>query len=130
MGSAGKTLRLFNALNGSELRQSIIESHRQTMMNDTNLSLSTTFPVVEYETVTTIRAYPREPAEFKTTSKGAFEVEGFKPDENEKPVVLVTKSGRKIEAPDQEREELGLGIPTPVNEAGVIIDKNIVRNRR
>ena len=123
-------VKLYNGLDGKDLQTSILENHKRAMQADTNFNISLAYHNVEFETVTTIRCYPREPAEFKARSMGTFEEPEFKPDPEEKPVVLVTRSSKKIVSPDKEREELGLGIPTPTMKDGVIVDERKTgRNR-
>ena len=130
MTGAQGPLRLFNAFNGKELALSIIEAHKDELAGDSNFNMSITYPVVEFETVTTIRAYPREPAEFKVESKKKFEVEQFIPKDGETPVVMVVSSSRRIEVPDKEREDMGIPVPTPTNKAGVIVDEPVIRKPR
>lgn len=129
------TNRVYNALNGNELKTIIFNQIKAALDNDTQFSQNRTFPVVEFNWNVTIKAYPLEPPE--QTTKGAGVITQVDKTSNE-PKVIPTEESKSVEValeggkttdetkfPDKVREEEeGLEVRTPTTIPGVgTVDK-------
>lgn len=118
--------RPFSALNGAELRKLIAAAHAKILDGEPQLEQHLTFPVVEFETVTTINYYPGPEEPLKFTSKGDIRAEGAKdlPKAAKPAQTVVVKTKVSVDAenpPDKVREEAGLEVPEPrVTSQGVV----------
>ena len=121
--------RVFNALNGQELKDLILSEIRKQLDADPRFESHLTYPVVEWESVTKIDAYPVADAHMEIETKGSVGTEEAVEKARKKQTAekIVVKSARKIgpegQAPDEARAEVGLPVmvPTPTKD-GVTFD--------
>lgn len=112
------TTRLFNALNGQELKKIIMQQVERALDEDFHFRQHLTYPVVSFNWNLVVSAYPLQPPEFKigaehdivAAPKGE-EIPMPKPEE----IGTFELGGRsKIDTPNQAREESGQAVPTPI----------------
>jgi hypothetical protein len=118
--------RPFSALNGAELRKVILENHEKELAGDPKLEQHLTFPIIECETVTTLRYYPGPEEPIKFTSRAKIRARGAEaiPIPDDPGQVDVVESKFSVDAenpPDKVRAEHGLEVPEPrITSQGVV----------
>src|SRR5260370_12324949 len=73
------SMRVFNALNGIELKKLILTEVQKRLDNDGDFRVNLSYPIVSWEWELTVRVYPRDPAEFVVKAAGAVETVGPPP---------------------------------------------------
>lgn len=114
-------MRVFNALNGTEVKEIILAEIRKAMEGDEQFQKHLTYPKVIWEWKLRVEAHPSQPSEFSQEAQGEVAVRPAEPE-----VVVfqghrtVTKSTAEpeAEAPDEARTAAGLPVPTPVKTSG------------
>ncbi len=111
------TTRLFNALNGQELKKIILQQVEKAMDEDFHFRRHLTYPVVSFDWKLVVSAYPLQPPKFEITAEhdvvaapAGEEIPVPKPEEIG---TFELQGSRKAAAPDQHREESGQQIPSP-----------------
>ncbi len=111
------TTRLFNALNGQELKKIIMQQVEKAIDDDFHFRRHLTYPVVSFDWKLVVSAYPLQPPKFEIAAEhdvvaapeGA-EIPVPKPGEIK---TFELEGSSKIDTPDQARDESGQPIPTP-----------------
>lgn len=107
-------MRLFNALNGAEVKAIILREIDQAMEADEQFSKHLTYPLVEWEWQLKVKAH-QESGEFQASADGAVAVK------QTEPMAVVLKGGRSVmksealpesQAPDEVRAEADLPVLT------------------
>jgi hypothetical protein len=126
--------KVFNALNGSEIKEMVFNAIRRQLDNDTQFTQNRTFPVVEWDFTLTIKAYPMEPPTQTTKVQGAVQqIDSHTQQEvkvqEEPSAVIDVAEGKSIEEtkfPDKTREEAGLEVTKPTTIPGLgTFDKTV-----
>lgn len=111
------TTRLFNALNGQELKKIIMQQVEKAIDEDFHFRRHLTYPIVSFDWKLLVSAYPLQPPEFKIGAEhdvvAAPEGEEIPAPTPEQIETFELDGSRKIEAPDAAREESGQPIPAP-----------------
>jgi len=109
-------VRLFNALNGAEVKEIILADIRRAMEDDMQFQKHLTYPKVEWTWQLTVKASPTEPPQFRQQAEGEITVKQAEPE------VTVLSGGRSVtksaeqadaQAPDEARRDGGLPVPSP-----------------
>jgi hypothetical protein len=118
--------RPFSALNGVEVRKLILAKIEKDLEADPRFEQHLTFPVVAWESITTIEYYPGPEEPIKFVSKGKIRAKGAEslqtPENPAEVDVITTKVSVDAEnPPDKIRAEHGLEVPEPrVTSQGVV----------
>ena len=121
--------RVFNALNGQELKDLILADIRKELDADPRIESHLTFPVVEWTWELKIDAYPVAEPHMEIEAKGSVGTEEAveKARKAQTAEKIIVKGTRKVspegQAPDEARAEVGLpiSVPTPTKD-GVTFD--------
>lgn len=125
--------KVFNALNGHELKTTILRELDQVLSNSDDFRQNRTYREFSYEFRLSIVAKPREPnPAFEVTTERHLQEydrktgEPVPPGENEQPIILDLRSSRahdaRTEPPDLIRKEVGLPIPQAREIAGQTVE--------
>ncbi len=111
------TTRLFNALNGQELKKIIMQQVEKAIDEDFHFRRHLTYPIVSFNWNLIVSAYPLQPPEFKIGAEhdvvAAPKGEEILAPTPEQIKTFEFEGGSKIEAPDAAREESGQAVPAP-----------------
>ncbi len=112
------TTRLFNALNGQELKKIIMQQVEKAIDEDFHFRRHLTYPIVSFDWKLVVSAYPLQPPEFRVAAEHDVVAA---PEGEEIPVPAPEQIGTfelgdssKIEAPDAAREASGQAVPEPI----------------
>lgn len=124
------TTKLFNALNGLELREIILKQVTKALDDDWHFRRNLTYPIVRFKFRLDIHAYPQDPPEFDVETEAAMSIDPeFQPEVVDGVPIgqehIELAGGAKIEAPDKAREESGLPVPSPERAAGTVVERPI-----
>lgn len=122
--------RVFNALNGEEVRKIIISDIEKHLSGDADFRQHLTYRSIEYVFELRMRVTTTEPRQVKATLKsGRQQVDPASKEEIagassiEKSVLSGQEIDSRVKAPDRIREESGLHIPRPqITPTGEIVD--------
>ena len=108
--------RLYNALNGRELRRAIIREVEDLLENDDRFSSGIAFPKVSFKFDLTVKVYPREPESFALSTEKVYGESDAEPTET------VLSRERENEHPDKVRQFTGDPVPRPqqVKHVGLV----------
>jgi hypothetical protein len=106
-------MRVFNALNGEEVKKILKSDFAKLLDVDSELARHLTFPVISWRITVEMEIYPRTPREKVIAGTGTIEevdpqtgevsINGITP----RKIAMATEE-RRIDAPDQAREEEGI----------------------
>lgn len=107
-------MRVFNALNGDEVKRILKSDFAKLLDNDSELARHLTFPVITWRITVEMTIYPRTPSDKLVATDGTIEtvdaqtgvpadIAGIMP----RKIAMATEE-RRIDAPDQAREEEGI----------------------
>jgi hypothetical protein len=119
-------MRIFNALNGAEVKQIILADIDKAMDGDQQFQKHLTYPQVEWTWKLTVKAYPSEPPQFGAEAAGEGTVKATEPE------IVVLEGGRAVtksdqnpdaQAPDDVRREAGVPVSMPTKTPGGWVDQ-------
>jgi hypothetical protein len=119
--------QLFNALNGLEVPEVILNEVRRAFEQYPDFAQHITFPRVSWKWRLEMEVYPREPALIRIESEGQSGLAEFAPEPGEKARRICFVGEREVTAPDQVRDEEGLAVSQPRRTPLGIVDEAVVR---
>jgi hypothetical protein len=120
-------MRVFNALNGSELKKILMNEIERALDADPDFRPHLTFPMVRWSWKLEMRVYPRDPEGKSVEASGEVlqaerQPDGttidFNPEGKASDRVVISTPERIIDTPDVAREEEGLAVPEAISSMG------------
>ena len=135
--------RIFNALNGHEIKKIVLAQIKAEMDGNYRLKTHLTYPKIKFKWSLEIEAYPLEPPTFALSTEGEHVAQVGDAEGNEKdrkPYVptmdaetILSTSGEmdNIVPPDKAREDTGLQVPATTEGArGETVERPLVEAKR